>query len=196
MSNVQGKRQLQKEATREHIIKTAMAAYSLRGFSIPTTTIAQQAGLAHGSIFVHFPTRDILQLSILERFAQELGDKLHRLSVNNSSLAELLYAHISILEDYESFYKKMVSEIASLPHETMTLLVSVQSIMSYHFGIVIEREQKSGTVKDIPLHILFNIWIGLLHYYLQNSELFAPGASVLRRCKNELVESFVKLLFS
>jgi AcrR family transcriptional regulator len=154
--------------------------------------IAQKAGLAHGSIFVHFPTRENLQLAVLERFAQEFGGKLHKLSVSNCGITELLYAHIGILEKHEPFYKKAISEISSLPDETKTLLVSVQSIMSHHFGAVIKREQK--TIKDIPLHMLFNTWIGLVHYYLQNSELFAPGASVLKRCKNELVASFVSLI--
>jgi len=194
MDNVQGKRRLQKEATRERIIKTAIAVYSSRGFSTPTAAIAREAGIAHGSIFVHFPTREILQQSVLERFAREVGDRLHKLSVRNSSIKELLYAHISALEDYESFYKRLISETSSLPRETKTLLVSVQSIMSHHLGVVIERGQKNGTVRDIPLHILFNMWIGLLHYYLQNSELFAPGASVLGRYKKELVNSFVKLI--
>jgi len=194
MTNVQGKRRLQKEATREHIIKTAMAAYSTGGFSIPTAAIAEEAGLAHGSIFVHFPTREILQISVLERFAREAGEKLHKLSVSDSNIAELLYAHINTLEDYELFYKKLISEISSLPQDTKILLASIQSIMSHHFSIVIKREQENGTIKNIPTYMLFNIWIGLLHYYLQNSEMFAPGESVLKKCKKELVNSFVKLV--
>jgi AcrR family transcriptional regulator len=188
------KRRLQKEATRERIIKTAFSTYSRRGFTAPTNMIAQKAGLAHGSIFAHFPTREDLQLAVLERFAQGFGNKMHKLSISNCSITELLYAHIGILEKYESFYKKVISEIPSLPDESKTLVISVQSIMSHHFGAVIKEEQKNGTIKDIPLHMLFNTWIGLVHYYLQNSELFAPGSSVLKRCKNKLVTSFVNLI--
>jgi hypothetical protein len=32
---------------------------------------------------------------------------------------------------------------------------------------------------------MFNAWIGLAYYYLQNGEWFAPGQSVIKRYKNE-----------
>ena len=194
MSSEQNKRQLQKEATREHIIRTATAVYSERGFSTPTNVITQEAGLAHGSLFVHFPTREDLQISVLERFAQEVCDELHDLSVKDGSIDEMLRAHIGVLENYELFYRNLISEISALPPETKTFLVSVQSAMSHHFGFAVEKGQKNGTVKDVPLHMLFNTWMGLLNYYLQNGDLFAPGSSVLKRYKDELTDSFVKLI--
>ncbi len=187
-------RQKQKELTRQRIIDTAFYLYSSKGFSTTTNIIAQEAGISHGSIFVHFPTREILQLSVLEHFADKVGNELHKLSVSDSTIKELLLAHIQILEDYEAFYKNIISELSSLPQETKTLLISIQSIMSHHMSIVIEQEQKNGMVKDIPLHMLFNTWMGLLHYYLQNSELFAPESSVLKLYRKELVDTFMKLI--
>jgi hypothetical protein len=119
---------------------------------------------------------------------------LHELSKSTDKLSELLYAHIAILEKYEPFYIKLISEISSLPEETRTLLISVHSVMSFHFGEVVEREKKKGRIKNIPLHILFNTWLGLLHYYLQNSELFTDGNSVLKRRKEELVKNYILLI--
>jgi len=46
------------------------------------------------------------------------------------------------------------------------------------------------------MYIIFNTWLGLIHYYLQNSELFAPGASVLKQQGNELVKHFLELIKS
>ena len=191
---MQGKRQLQKEATRENIIKTAMRLYAANGFSTPTNTIAQEAGISHGAIFVHFPTREVLRLHVLERFAQEAGEKLHNLSAAEGSVPELLYAHIGVLEEYESFYKELISETSSLPEEAKNTLIVLQTVLSRHFSIAIVRGKQAGTIKDVPLHMLFNTWIGLVHYYLQNSELFAPGGSVLKRCKDELVSNFIALI--
>lgn len=190
----QTKRHEQKELTRQRIMDISFHLYSVKGFSTPTNIIAQEAEVSHGTIFVHFPTREVLQLHVLERFAQEVGDKLHNLSTMGSDISELLQAHISILEEYESFYKNLILEITSLPDEARMILISMQSTMSLHFSVVIEQAQQSGTIKDIPLHMLFNTWIGLLHYYLQNSDLFAPGASVLKHRRDELVDSFVELI--
>ena len=188
------KRQEQKVETRRRIIDTAYRLYGAGGFSTPTQVIARETGLSHGAIFVHFPTREALQLQVLEKFTQEIGDKLHAVSKSGGKISDLLYAQIGALEDYEAFYKKLISEISILPDETKTLLIGLHSVMSFHFGEVIEREKRNGRVKDIPLHVLFNTWLGLLHYYLQNSELFTSGDSVLKDRKKELVSNFILLI--
>ncbi|GHV44392.1 TetR family transcriptional regulator [Clostridia bacterium] len=190
----QTKRQAQKELTRQKIIDTAFRLYTVRGFATPTNTIAQEAGISHGAIFVHFPTREILQTCVLEMFTQKVGKKLHSLSVSGGDISDLLYAHIGVLEEYENFYKTLITELSTLPSGTKTMLISLQSIMSNHFGVVIEQGQQIGKFKNVPLHIVFNMWMGLLYYYLQNSDLFAPGGSVLKRCKNELISSFITLI--
>ncbi|MFP3152966.1 TetR/AcrR family transcriptional regulator [Lachnospiraceae bacterium ZAX-1] len=188
------KRQLQKEETRENIIKAAMRLYLRNGFSTTTSRVAQEAGLSHGAIFVHFLTRDDLLLCVLERFEREIGDKLHNLSESAVSVTELLYVHIAVLEKYECFYSSLLSDKSSLPEDAKNTLIGIQSVLSWHFRLVMEQEMKNGTAKDIPLYMLFNTWIGLVHYYLQNADLFAPGESVLNRCKSELVTTFVKLI--
>ncbi len=188
------KRREQKELTRRRIMDTAYHLYALNGFSAPTNIIAQEANVSHGAVFVHFPTREILLLKVLERFAEDVGEELHNLSIAGCGIADLLDAHVGILEKYEAFYSKLISEISSLPDETRLLLVTLQSVMSHHFGEVIERMRMDGSVKDIPLHMLFNMWMGLLHYYLQNRDLFAPGASVLKSRRDELISSYVKLI--
>ena len=188
------KRQDQKVHTRKRILDTAYRLYAAGGFSTPTNIIAQETGLSHGAIFVHFPTRESLQLKVLEKFTQEIGGKLHELTKIEAEISELLYAHIAVLEEYESFYKNLISEISALPDETKTMLIALHSVMSFHFGELIEREKRNGRVKDIPLHMLFNTWLGLLHYYLQNSELFTSGESVLKHRKKELVENYLLLI--
>jgi hypothetical protein len=46
----------------------------------------------------------------------------------------------------------------------------------------------------MPLHLLFNTWIGLVNHYLVNRELFAPGASVIERRGAELLDHFMNLI--
>jgi hypothetical protein len=59
---------------------------------------------------------------------------------------------------------------------------------------VIGKYQDEGKIKMLPMHFIFNSWLGLLHYYLSNQELFAPDDSVLNRYKKELVNNFINLL--
>jgi hypothetical protein len=52
-----------------------------------------------------------------------------------------------------------------------------------------------GRVKNLPASILFNTWLGLIHYYLENREFFAkPGESVLKRHRAELLTAYLHLI--
>jgi AcrR family transcriptional regulator len=190
----QNKRQLQKEATRKRILQTAYEIYSQEGFLATTNQIAKEAKIAHGSIFVHFPTVEDLKACLLEQFGRDLNQELHELSVNNSSLEEFLYAHIKILMKHQKFYKRLITESNLLPQQVKYIYVSIQSTVSFHMGNLIEACQKEGKIKKLPVHFIFNTWLGLLHYYVINEELFAPEGSVLNRYKEELVAHFIELI--
>ncbi len=190
----QNKRQIQKETTRKLILQAAYKVYSNEGFDAATNRIAKEAQIAHGSIFVHFPTVEDLKAGLLEQFGMDINKQLHELSENCDSLEDILYAHIEILMKHQGFYKRLISESSFLPEQARYVYVSIQSTVSFHLSKVIEKYQKEGKIKMLPIHFVFNSWLGLLHYYLSNEELFAPEGSVLNRYKEELAGNFLKLL--
>jgi len=49
-------------------------------------------------------------------------------------------------------------------------------------------------VRPMPRHLLFNTWIGLVHHYLANRDLFTDGPSVIAAKKEELVNHFLALV--
>lgn len=187
------KRQIQKEATRKLILDTAYQVYADEGFSATTNKIAKAANVSHGTVFVHFPTVDNLIVCLLERFGLEINEHLHLLSEKDESLETFLAAHINILIPYESFYKRLISEISLLPEQARYVYINMQSVVSFHLNTVVERSKTEKAIKEIPMHIIFNTWLGLLHYYLTNSFLFKEG-SVLTEYKDELIRSYIILV--
>lgn len=187
-----GKREQQKARTRERIAAAAMEVYAEQGFSAPTADIARKAHVSHGSIFVHFSTVENLHTHVLEIFSQDIKTELHSLSDND--IETLLGKHIDVLIKNEAFYKRLVTEAAQLPEEAKNTFITIQSTLSIHFLQALESEMTAGRIKAIPLHLLFNTWLGLVHYYLLNSELFAPQGSVLQRHKNTLIECYMALI--
>ena len=188
------KRSLQKAQTRKRIIAAAKKIYSEYGFLAPTADIASEARVSHGSIFVHFPTVEDLLTSLLELFSRDIGAELHSLSDSASDISKLLEKHINVLIKHEHFYKRLIRESAYLPEEAKNTFIAIQSTVSIHFLEALEPEMAAGKIKNIPFHLLFNTWIGLVHYYLLNSELFAPGTSVLKRHKNTLIKCYLALI--
>jgi AcrR family transcriptional regulator len=187
------KRQIQKEATRKLILDAAYQVYANEGFSATTNKIATAANVSHGTVFVHFPTVDNLIVCLLERFGLEINEHLHLLSEKDESLETFLAAHINILIPYESFYKRLISEISLLPEQARYVYINMQSVVSFHLNRVVERGKTEKAIKEIPMHIIFNTWLGLLHYYLTNSFLFKEG-SVLTEYKDELIRSYIILV--
>ena len=189
------KRSLQKSQTREKIINAAIKVYSEHGFSAPTTLIAREAQVSHGSIFLHFPTVEDLLICLLESFSRDMTSDLHSLSESGKKIAKLLGLHINTLIKHEGFYKRLVTEAVYLPEEAKNTFIAIQSTVSIHFLQALESEMSEGKIKDVPFHMLFNTWLGLVHYYLLNGDIFAPGESVLTRYKKTLIKCFLSLIF-
>ncbi|MDR0849597.1 MAG: TetR/AcrR family transcriptional regulator [Propionibacteriaceae bacterium] len=188
------KRKLQKELTRERIIAAAFKVYSEQGFTAAASAIAHEAGVSQGSIFVHFPTVDSLVLCLLDSFSQDLRNEILALEDSGGDIERLLDMHIGVLIKHEAFYTRLITEAALLPQEAKHELVAIQSTVSIHFMQALEPQMKTGTVKGIPFHMIFNTWLGLVHYYLMNADLFAPHDSVLTRHKRTLTKTFLALI--
>jgi AcrR family transcriptional regulator len=192
---VVSKRQAQKEQTRKQLIEVAFKQFAEEGLSITRTIdIANAAGVSHGTVFAHFATRDDLLIAVLEEFGSRVAGRIHELACGGGSVREVLQAHLNGLIEVEPFYTRLVAEGSLLPSSAQNALVSIQSAISIHLGQVAEREIVAGKIRDIPLHLLFNTWVGLIHYYLGNTNLFAPGESVLKRYGTELLEHYVGLI--
>jgi hypothetical protein len=96
--------------------------------------------------------------------------------------------------EFEPFYTRLVIENKLLPEAARDVWVTLQSAVSFHFSRVAEREIQSGRSVGIPPYMMFNMWVGLVHYYLSNGDLFAPEESVIGRYGELMAENFIKLI--
>lgn len=189
------RRQIQKRTTRKHLIETAIRLFARNGLTATRTAdIAKAANVSHGTVFVHFPTQEALLTGAIEEFGSRINARLHELAAGKSSMREVLEAHIQGLTEYEKFYACLVAESRLLPAGARNTLVMIQSTVSFHISQAAEREIGAGTVVQQPVHMIFNGWIGLVHYYLMNSELFSPGESVLERRGQDLIRYYMGLM--
>ena len=189
------RRQIQKVRTRQHLIETAFEQFAEHGLTTTRTAdIAKAAGVSHGTVFVHFPTQEALLSAVIEEFGVRVARRLHELAVSNRSLRDVLAAHLRGLAEVEPFYTRLVIEGRMLPASARSTVIVIQSAISFHLGQAAEREISAGTIAPFPIHLLFNTWVGLIHYYLANGDLFASGESVLVRYGQELLEHYLCLI--
>lgn len=185
----------QKKRTRAHLIEVALEILTEQGLlTARTGDIAKAAGVSHGTVFVHFPTREALLEAVIEEFGTRSVRRLHELASGGGSVRLVLSAHLQGLTEYEAFYTRLVAESRLLPESARNTLLMIHSAVSHHLSLAAQAEMAAGTLRPMPLHLLFNTWIGLIHYYLSNGDLFAPGGSVLARYGAELLEHYLGLI--
>ncbi|MDK2807532.1 MAG: TetR/AcrR family transcriptional regulator, repressor for neighboring sulfatase [Clostridiales bacterium] len=190
-------RQLQKENTRNVIMNTAMQQFARNGLlATKTSDIAQAAKVSHGTIFSHFPTREALLEEVIESFGIQLSARLHELADQSGSLEDVLKAHMIGISEQEDFYRCLIVESSQLSETSRNCIIMIQSAISFHMIQIVEIEKREGKIRDIEGSFLFNTWIGLIHHYLINRDLFGREGSFYERNGKDLVQKFLALIKS
>jgi AcrR family transcriptional regulator len=183
------KRQVQKEGTRRRLLDTAYQVICEKGLiGVRVSDIAQAAGVSHGTVFVHFASLEELIAEVTAECCGRIARRTHELAAASASLEELLRAHLAGIEEYEPFYTRLVIENRLLPQAVRDAWIGIKSAISFHFN--------QTAIKELPgenAALLFNTWMGLIHYYLTNSDLFAPEGRVIPRYADTLVTFYMKI---
>jgi AcrR family transcriptional regulator len=145
-------------------------------------------------VFAHFGTQEALVSAVIEDFGEALSLRLHELTAAGSGTRAVLGAHLAAIGEVEEFYARLVVEAPLLPDAARNSLVCIQSDIAFHLSPAIEADARAGRIKAMSLPLLFNTWIGLVHYYLGSRELFAPGSSLIEARGKELLDHFMSLI--
>ncbi len=191
----ENKRNVQKELTRKKLIEVAIKLFGDNGIlNTKTIDISKEAGVSHGTVFSHFRTQEELLDTVIEEVGDRIVSKLQELIDVKGSLEEILKAHINGLIEFEKFYTRLIIERRLLPESASNIYVIIQSSISFHIGKVLKEEIAKGKIIDTPIHLLFNSWVGLIHYYLTNGDLFTNDGSILNNYGQDLINHYIKLI--
>ena len=76
-SSTPTRRTRQREATRRQLIQAGLRVVAAEGFAgASTAAIARATGKAHGTVFVHFPTRDALVAELVAEVGRAMSAQL------------------------------------------------------------------------------------------------------------------------
>ncbi len=188
-------RKEQKEQTRQKLIATSLRVFATQNISATNTAeLAKYAKVSHGTIFLHFPTRDDLLFAVIDEFGNQLAASFDEAARTSKGVIGILKAHLKTLKEFEGVYTHLVIELPHLPRKVRSRFFIVQAAISHRIYTEIEQEIKLGKIKNIEQHKLFNTWVALLHYYMANKELFCGKQSIISSVGNELLKHFLTLI--
>lgn len=190
-----GKRQNNKKVTRKRLIDSAIDCFGRSGIvKTKTVEVAKSADVSHGTVFLHFSTKDELLIEVLSEFGRRVTRRMRELTDSGMGVEAVLGVHLKVIAEYEDVYYRLVAESANLPDEVELVMVSIQSAISHTLNVAVRKEVEMGRIKHMPMHLLFCTWIGLLHHYLLNKHLFCPEGSLIKKNGQMLLSHFMSLI--
>lgn len=187
-------RQEQKEMTRSGLIQTATRLFSKKGIvNTATADVAKAQKVSHGTVFVHFPTREDLIIAVIDEFGAKLSKEFGN-CMEQGELRELLAFHLEMLSEYEDFYHRLISELVHLPEKVRSMVFMLNAAVSWKIYESAKLLMESGEVKTMTRPLLFNTWISLVQYYVMNRDLLSEKQPILKEMKTELISHYINLI--
>src|SRR5262245_52529231 len=120
---------------------------------VRTLDVARAAGVSHGAVFKHFPSRDALVIETIALVGRRLTDRLHELAQTGAGLRQALTAYLKCVAENETLYARLVTEAPHLPARARRAWIGVQSAVCVHLSRAVEEETRRGTIRPMPLHL-------------------------------------------
>ena len=191
------KRQIQKKKTRELILQMAKSEFVKKGFLNTTTSeIAEKAGIAHGTLFLHFKNKDSLIVEILDRELEEISSIIQNLISRAIDLEQLLLQYLDLLQEEEELFVVLARELPFYNEELRRKILFRDSIIRSHFHKAIELGIKEKRYRDVDVTSAVMFLFGTINYYLSLKPIFLKEGSVIKKFKPSIIKTFRQLLIS
>ncbi|MBU0717150.1 MAG: TetR/AcrR family transcriptional regulator [Planctomycetes bacterium] len=164
-----------KEETRRRIVEAARGLFAEKGFEQATTRdIAEAAGIAAGTMFNYFPTKEALAVAIIDESLVEAGAEFEDRLRGDESLDELLFAYVVAGLRHLAEHRKYVGDVletalspfagdAACPQAQQLRvrhLVAVQELIGSH-GL------PPGSVPGVmTMHLYWTLYLGVLSFWV------------------------------
>jgi len=111
-----GRRGWKKDSTRRRIVAATLDLFQTKGFETATTRqIAHRAGVAEGTVFNYFKTKEDIALHFFEQEVEHVVAALHKAPrLKDSPIEEKLFALVQSQLEYLAPYEKFIG--AALVH--------------------------------------------------------------------------------
>ena len=181
--------------TRRQLVEAGLRVVAAQGFAGTTTAaIAAASGKAHGTVFVHFKTRDALVAELVEEVGRAMSRRLADIPSRTTGVSQVLDAHLAALAEHEVLYARLLREATSLPPSARARVFALQSGIAWRLRAAHARDVARRKARTMDPVALGNTWIALTNHYLMNRDLFAPGASVIAERGAELKAQLLAIL--
>lgn len=186
---------MQKQKTRDVILKAAKRCFISRGFLDTTTSeIAGEAGIAHGTLFLHFPNKAQLIVTIFDMELDLITAQIVSLVEQSSGIQQLLARYLLLLREQEDLFAVIARELPFYPAEIRRRILFKESLLRQHFHRAIEQGTASGKFIALDVPMALTCLFGTINYLLSLKPIFVSEGSVIVKFQERLLSTFTSLI--
>ena len=143
------------ERNRLRLLEVARASFAAQGAGASLEEIARAAGVGIGTLYRHFPSRDVLVAEVYRQAIGQLGEAAKRLAAERRPI-EALRAWLLLFVDYLATKKIMADALNALGGGTAELYATSGSQLEAAIGLLTSRATADGAIRlDLaPLDLL------------------------------------------
>jgi len=155
-----------KSNTREKILKAAQTLFAQKGFYKTTTLeIAATAGVAEGSLFKHFTTKENLLFALVDEINTEKITALLQLATNceaKPALREFLKKHLDLINNNFNLLKIILYEAQYIQPLRDKFIEEVALNIFAPLENFIKEKSSSGDFKNLSPEITARAFVGMI----------------------------------
>jgi AcrR family transcriptional regulator len=130
---------------RARILAAAAEVFAEHGASASTEEIARRAGVAIGTVFRHFPTKDDLLRAIMKDLLEQLTSQASLLAAEGDPAAALPEFFASVVA--QAAGKKTVVDLLAAAGTDVGVAAAIQGLQQ-RIGTLLSRAQQAGAVRQ------------------------------------------------
>ena len=166
-----------KQATRQRILETSLERFKSNGYRETTTKdIARRSGIASGTLFNYFPTKEAIVMTLVaESLGRAQQDFEKNRSTEDSLLAEDLFAYIAAglrrMKPHRKFIHPALESVLS-PLARSDSNEEAESIRLQHLETVGQIAIDNGAIdppSTLALHLYWALYTGVLAFWANDS---------------------------
>jgi AcrR family transcriptional regulator len=145
---------------KEKIIEAALKLFVDNGFhGTATSKIAQEAGVANGTLFNYFKTKDELVIALYVSVKEDMADFLAKNTVNSENLKEVMKSQFlaSLFWALDNQLKfKFIQQFHTSPYTDKVEKEIIQSQVLPHLSLI-QKGIDKGLIKKLPVDFVYAI---------------------------------------
>ncbi|MDI3281780.1 TetR/AcrR family transcriptional regulator [Polyangium sp. 15x6] len=172
------KRRPSGEASREHILSTALGLFREKGFDGTTMRdIAAAAGLSLGAAYYWFPSKEALVLAYYARqqdaHAEASREALERLPDLRSRLGAVMHAKIDMLKEDRKLLRAILRSTLGADEPTSVFSAETESVrrqaIATFADVIGQDESIPEDTRPLFAQALWTLHLGLLLYFVNDT---------------------------